>query len=66
MVAELVEFVDVEARLLRVQPRAHFLGEDPVAESLCGKDFIGVARDEQGVAGSVRRKLRTRLISADE
>ncbi|GAB3160974.1 hypothetical protein GCM10027258_77190 [Amycolatopsis stemonae] len=49
-----------------MQPRAHFLGENPVPQFLRGDHFVVRVGDEEGVPGSVRGEIDTRLISADE
>jgi hypothetical protein len=66
VVAELVEVVDVQPRLQRIEVRAHLLGEDLVPQLLRGDHFLVPVGDEEGVARRVCRKLGTGLISADE
>jgi hypothetical protein len=61
MITELVEVVDVQARLIRIQGRAQFPGENLVSKPLCGKDFCVVMGDEQGIPG-----CDTRLLGTDE
>ncbi|GHG09415.1 hypothetical protein GCM10017567_27910 [Amycolatopsis bullii] len=66
MVAELVELVDVETGPRGVEPRTHFLGENPVPQFLRRDHFVVRVRDEKRVPGGVGGELGTRLISADE